>query len=361
MKRFKKLAWALLGLLLLVVLYFSFVFILGFATEYKPQLIENIEINSKSNLLVPEEKTEFSILSWNIGYCGLGAPEDFFYDGGKKTRPSKKDFEIYLQGVKDLLLKHQNVDFIFLQEVDWYAKRSYKYNQAESFENMLENFNSVFAKNYDVRFVPLPLHKPMGIVQSGMQTFSKYKIEHASRHGFDANFPWWKRLFLLKRCMIVSHLEFGEKDLVLINLHNSAFDPENLIKPIELQTIKEYAMAEYAKGNYVVIGGDWNQNPHNFNPDNYDKSWNIGFYDDALPNDLFPTGWTWMHNESTPSYRFVDEPYLKGKTFTTIFDFFVVSPNLEAVYIVNPKHEFSFSDHDPILFYFKIKTEEEEL
>ena len=77
MKRFKKLAWALLGLLLLVVLYFSFVFILGFATEYKPQLIENLEISSKSDISIPEEKTEFSILSWNIGYCGLGTRRFF--------------------------------------------------------------------------------------------------------------------------------------------------------------------------------------------------------------------------------------------------------------------------------------------
>ena len=33
---------------------------------------------------------EVSILSWNVGYAGLGEESDFFMDGGKQTRaPSK--------------------------------------------------------------------------------------------------------------------------------------------------------------------------------------------------------------------------------------------------------------------------------
>lgn len=43
---------------------------------------------------------EVSILSWNIGYAGLGEESDFFMDGGKQTRaPSKAIVEKNMDGI----------------------------------------------------------------------------------------------------------------------------------------------------------------------------------------------------------------------------------------------------------------------
>ena len=43
---------------------------------------------------------EVSILSWNVGYAGLGEESDFFMDGGKQTRaPSKAIVEKNMDGI----------------------------------------------------------------------------------------------------------------------------------------------------------------------------------------------------------------------------------------------------------------------
>ena len=79
----------------------------------------------KNEKFLNESQREFTFLSWNIGYAGLGKEMDFFYDGGGKVRPSKEQFENYLSGIKKTLKENNKVDFIFLQEVDISSKRSY--------------------------------------------------------------------------------------------------------------------------------------------------------------------------------------------------------------------------------------------
>ncbi|MEI8202002.1 MAG: hypothetical protein WCH34_03260, partial [Bacteroidota bacterium] len=66
-----------------------------------------------------------NLISWNIGYCGLGKEMDFFYDGGTKTRCSIEQYQSYLNGVFNILASLKNIDFCLLQEVDLDSKRSY--------------------------------------------------------------------------------------------------------------------------------------------------------------------------------------------------------------------------------------------
>ncbi len=357
-KYLKMVLYFFIGIISLVLIYFAFVISYSYFTDYKPQLKEDLEIKKKSNLPeIVDNQDEFSILIWNIGYCGLGSADDFFYDGGKNTMPTTENYQKNLNGIYSVLEQNKYVDFILLQEIDKDAKRSFHQDELDLFTILLDNHYCSFAKTYDVRYVPVPLLKPMGRVVSGMTTLSNRKPYKAIRNAFDVNFTWWKRIFMLDRCFIASHFKIGDKELVIINIHNSAFDTENKLKPVELKTIKDYATSEFGKGNYVVIGGDWNQNPPNFKPNKYDKSWNIISIDEPIPTDMFSADWTWVYPANEPTQRFVDMPFEKGKTKTTIIDAFVLSPNIESLSLRVLVNDFSSSDHNPLLMNFKFKTD----
>ena len=66
-------------------------------------------------MILPPVKKEFTFLTWNIGYSGLGKNMDFFYEGGTRIKPEKKEFKGYLEGIFQYLLSMDSVDFILLQ------------------------------------------------------------------------------------------------------------------------------------------------------------------------------------------------------------------------------------------------------
>lgn len=340
-------------------LYIGIVLLIAYINDYKPSIKENITtIPQKSITSKTITETEFSILSWNIGYCGLGKEQDFFYDGGYQVRPSHEEYQKYINGVFHSLSKFDYLDFILLQEVDINSKRSYYTNQLETLKEALPEMSFSYAKNYDVGFVPIPFFEPMGKVSAGMTTWSTFIPKEATRIGFDVNFSWWKRIFMLDRCLILTRYRLNNgKDFVLINIHNSAFDDKNILKPVELNAIKVLMIEEYQKGNFVVAGGDWNQNPPNFKPTMIDKQWNPVAIDQPIPKDLLPSNWKWAFPINIPTERFNDKPFEKGKNKTTTIDFFVASPNVNIHSIETINLEFKFSDHQPVMMTFGIASD----
>lgn len=75
---------------------------------------------------------DVSILTWNVGYAGLGEESDFFMDGGKQVRaPSKAVVEKNMDGIVSTV-KDLNADFTFLQEIEADpSTRSYGIEEAE--------------------------------------------------------------------------------------------------------------------------------------------------------------------------------------------------------------------------------------
>jgi exonuclease III len=117
--------------------------------------------------------------------------------------------------------------------------------------------------------------------------------------------------------------------------------------------LKKFLTAEYAKGNYIVIAGDWNQCPPGL------KTVIPGFQfdeEDYMPinADFMPEDWTWIYRNDVPTNRRVIAPYDKATTLTTIIDAFLISPNVENISIENINLEFEHSDHHPIKASFKL-------
>lgn len=340
-------------LLLVVGGYIGGNLIYGTLTDFKPEKEIKLSINGNANA-TPD--SIFTFLNWNIGYAGLGKESDFFYDGGESVRMSEELTLKNLNGITKFIADNDSMDFILLQEVDSIAKRTYELNELGHLAKVLPNHAFSYAVNYNVRFVPVPYLNPMGKVYAGVASFSKYQPKEAIRYGFDANFSWPTSIYFLDRCFLLQRIPLkGGKEFIVINTHNSAYDATGELKAKELGFLRNFVVEEYNKGNYVVIGGDWNQCPPGFNPNMFSATIPEGYDAQNIEPDYFPEGWQWVYDTSYPTNRDLKKAYVKGETFTTLIDYYLVSPNLEVLEKQTINMDFEYSDHQPVYMKLKLK------
>lgn len=347
MKVLKYLLWTLVAIIALFLAFLLYSTI----DNYNPEPVETVDTAENADVITD---STFSIVTWNLGYAGLDSTMDFFYDGGEKVRPEKEEVIRNIQKILIQLEKYREHDFLLLQEVDKQSKRSYRNNMYLMIATFFKDFHTAFGKNYDVDFVPLPPTRPMGKVISGLQTLSAYTPSEVKRHSFPGNYSWPMSVFMLDRCFLVNrHPLPGGNELVLINTHNSAYD-DGTLRQQQMDFLKKFLLEEYAAGNYVVAGGDWNQSPAGFEPEfRYD----LFDTDDLIyiEPDYPAADWTWAYDPATPTNRRVMHPYTRGASPTTVIDYFLLSPNIELTSVNGEYLEFAWSDHQPVIMYFKLK------
>lgn len=345
MKKFFK--W-LVVIILLPVALFGIFLIYSTLADYKP---EPIELVSKSEGEVVNVYDTLNTFIWNIGYCGLGDDMSFFYDGGERTRTDLERAEINESAIYSFVSSNDSMDFFLFQEVDMDSKRSYHQNQVAGLQESLNGFHSFFALNYKVDFVPVPPTNPMGKVEGGLLSFSKTEPFEVFRHAFLGNYGWPKGLFMLDRCFMVQRFYTSNgKELLIINTHNEAYDDGSLRKE-QMKMMKEFLLNEYEKGNYVLVGGDWNQNPPVAGETQIEsKEGHLTRI--QIASDFMPEGWNWIFNTNVPTNRMIDEAFNPSTTKTTIIDFYLLSPNLKAIAQKTVDLEFKNSDHQPVYLTF---------
>ncbi len=331
-------AGVILGIFGAFLLYFT-------AVDYNPPQVVNLKVEGTAADRIPKVLT---LMSWNIGYAGLGKGMDFFMDGGERVRASEEETKRYLMGIlKFVKTAKGKVDVFFFQEVDVDSDRSYHINEYAALKKVLTGYASTFAFNYHVDFVPVPIESPMGKVRSGIAVFSRMMFRDPKRIALPGEYPWPTKIFHLDRCMIVVRIPAPKgKEWVLINTHNSAYDTGDLRK-VQLAFIKKFILREYEKGNYVVIGGDWNailSRELSFRSKEKPQEFYI-----PLPKDWTPRGWHWAIDPSVPTNRSLSKPYVPGENFVTIIDGFLLSPNVRLVRVKGINLGFRFSDHNPVI------------
>ena len=341
----------LLCFLGVVILYGLYAIVYPWVTEYNPE--ETTVIIEDQSMKKLSSTQTYSILTWNIGYAGLGREMDFFYEGGKMVRPTKEQTEKYLNGITSFLKQHDSIDFMLLQEVDFRSKRSYKVDQYAVIREVLPGYTASSATNYKSAFVPSPLSEPMGSVHAGQATFGRYGPANAYRMSTPGTYAWPMRLFMLKRCFLISRYALeNDKFIVLFNIHNSAFDDAGDLREQELKLLRKMAIEEYEKGNYVVIGGDWNQNPPGWVPQATGKYQLKALW--PIDMDYMPDTWGWAFDPALPTNRSVTEPFQLEKTSCTSLDYFLTSPNVSIEKINVIDLGFEYSDHQPVLMKFRL-------
>lgn len=342
-----------IGLILLAaILFFVLFLVYSTVTYYNPAQKLILTENTKPDT-IPSNST-LSVVSWNIGYAGLGDNMDFFYDRGEKVRDTHERTIINLDSINNFLKKNSSNPFVLVQEVDIHSKRSYFINEMNILTDQSGYFSSL-APNYVVNFVPVPPISPMGQVYSGIMSLSKYLPKTSIRYGYPGKFSWPNRLFNLRRCMLVNRYPTNNgKELVLINTHMSAFDDGSLKKQ-EMQYLKEFVLDEYSKGNYILVGGDWNQSPPNFSLTTFGENYKVDFFTLSNINaDFLPNDWRWVYDPKSPTNRYLNESFTPGKTFRSIIDIFLVSPNIAVLQSQTFDLKFRNSDHNPISMSFKL-------
>lgn len=352
-----------IGLLLfLFLLYVAAQICYATMTDYQPEEIIALSPQNSSEEKITNDSI-ITLLTWNLGYGGLGAESDFFYsDGGillsagKMVRTPKVHVEKNVAGVLKTIAEH-DVDIYLLQEVDFDSKRSYHINQFSEIEKILPNYSSIMATNYKVGNVPTPVLEPWntyGTTFSGLGTFSKFEPQKSTRFQLPGTFSWPNKLYLLDRCAAQHRypLQNG-KELIVYNIHNSAYDRDGSIKKVQMEYLRKQWLAEYEQGNYLVIGGDWNQCPPHFQPQQFNPGMAKGGGNYNIAADFVPADWLWIYDPTVPTIRSTRSPYQANKTFISLIDFFLISPNVKALEVKGINLDFNYSDHQPV----KIKVE----
>jgi len=350
MEILKKIFRFLLVLIILFVLGFVGMIAYALISDYKPKAIEGVFTSDRPDKL--SDTMEISLLTWNIGYCGLDKEMDFFYDGGTKVITPKVKCTENLKAVKSFFGNNDSIDFFLVQEIDKNSKRSYGINEFDLIGKLLDTHHSFFATNYDVFFVPVPPSSPMGKVLSGVATFSRSQPSSSVRYQFPGKYGFPKQLFMLDRCFLVNrYLIENGKELLVINTHNEAFDPGQ-IRKVQMAFLKEFLLSEYEKGNYIITGGDWNMSPPGFVPEfsinkvNRDQM--------SMDPDFLPPDWKWIYDNRTPSNRTVIAAYDPATTTTTVIDLFLLSPNIKNMCVECINLGFENSDHNPVRIKVKL-------
>ena len=356
-KFFKALLIILLCAVLLLGAYFAYVFLAYKRIDDMQELGVTAPETAGSDAVAAGEPLK--IVSYNVGFGAYSADYDFFMDGGTQSWAfSKEAVYTNIAGAVNEI-KSAAPDFVYVQEVDIGGTRSYHVDERELIAPELPGYYYTFAQNYDSPFLCYPFNQPHGANKAGLMTFSKYEITSALRRSLPIENTVMK-LVDLDRCYSVNRVPTDNgKELVLYNMHLSAYTSDGTIANEQLKMLCEDMSAEYAKGNYCIAGGD-------FNKDLLGDSGSIfgvakSEYDtwaQPIPDGIIPEEFVLVapFDESNPvaSCRTASEPYNIETTFRITIDGFLISSNVELIKSDVIDAGYAWSDHNPVYMEFKL-------
>lgn len=342
-KLFKIVFRLAVSVILLAVLYL----LLLMVTAYKPKNIEILSIKNNKKQIVKTDQP-ISVLSFDISYCGMDKNEGSDSD-------NKKSIDANLKGITDFIAS-QKTDFILLQEVDKKATRSSYTDEPMYLTEALAGYVSTYAYNYKVIWIPVPLKKQTGYIESGMSTFSKYLINVTSRYKYPGQEKWPGYLISNEPCFIEARIPADNgKELIIVNSHISDADKSGGVRKHQLDYLKKYITNEYKKGNYVIVGGNWSYFLPRTDPNLFRTVESCPEWLEKMPEDFTPSGFTWAVDKTVPSIRSNQNPYEKNINFTAVTDGFLVSDNIQTESVNNSDLGFKYSDHNPAKAVFLLK------
>ena len=355
----KKTALSILRLLLIVIgfLLLAFILLLVFlsVTEYKPEEVEPLSINGQAEETVHPGDT-IKVLSWNIGYGALGDNADFFMDGGSSVNTADLNRVNENMAAITSFIKEENADLILLQETDISSSRSHKIDESALILDAVSqngSYTSTFANNFKVAFIPYPI-PPIGKVDSGLYSLSRYPVLDASRIKLPNPFSWPIRMANLKRCLSVMRIpvEGTGKELVVVNLHLEAYDSGEG-KIAQTNMLNNFLTEEANKGNYVIAAGDFNQTFSNVDTSAYpvqEDKWHCGSIDAADFDDHLILAM----DERVPTCRSLDQSYADYADDPATFQYYMIdgmifSDNINIRTLKTEDLHFKASDHNPVI------------
>ena len=250
MKKTLKVAlYILLALVLIVLAYVIYVFAAYYRVEdWQTLSVVHCDAASAAPMAgAPQTGVTYRVSSANVGFGAYSDDYSFFMDGGKESRARSRQAVAENMRGEVSLVKDLSPDFALFQEVDIDGTRSWHIAEDAYLSDVMENseFNEVFAQNYDSPYLFYPLINPHGANQSGIVTLSRHPISSAVRRSLPIETSVMK-LVDLDRCYSVSRVPMENgRELVLYNLHLSAYTSDGTIATEQLEMLCADMLAEY--------------------------------------------------------------------------------------------------------------------
>ena len=356
-KRWKVLLCVLAALVLLVVGYLVYVLVAYHRIGDTMLAAEN---NAKPAEFAEVQKdTPYSIMSYNVGFGAYEEDYGFFMDGGTESWAwSEARLMDNLAQIGELLRK-ADADFYLLQEVDRDATRSYHVDQQALLAAYMGDRAQMWAQNYDSPFLFYPFTQPHGASVSGITTASRYLVHDGQRIELPVEDSLMK-LVDLDRCYSRCRIDVaGGGEMVLYNLHLSAYTSDGVVAVEQLKLLVEDMAAEAAKGNFVLCGGDFNKDllgdsSKYFGVSGEEFTWAQPMPEGILDGTGLKLEVPFDEENPIPTCRNADGPYHPDQFQLTI-DGFIVSDNVEVLSSAVVDTAFAYSDHNPVTMTFKLK------
>lgn len=342
----------ILSILVVALCYVAYVFLSYSRIEDNQELTVDV-IGFPANTEVRCD-TEYSIVTYNIGFGAYTADYSFFMDGGKSSwAESEEGLRDNVSNIGNILAGY-NPDFVVLQEVDTDGTRTYHVNEYEMLQSILGEGNYIFAQNFHSAFLMYPILEPHGANDSGLVTVSDFAVDNAIRRQLPISTSVTK-IVDLDRCYSITRYPTEDGHyLCIYNVHLSAYGTDASVREGQLNMLFGDMNDDYLAGNYVICGGDYNHNLRT------DASSDVPDWAQIFPRDVLPHGFHMafdIYDESDidhNSCRNADIPYDPDNSFTVMVDGFIVSDNITVTGYTNVDTEYAYSDHDPVVMNFTL-------
>ena len=340
----KKFLIVLLCVLLAVILaaggYVAYVFIDYYRLE------DNISLEVETLRGTPGPDKELApgaacrVVSYNVGFGAYSADYSFFMDGGKESRArSPEAVRENLSGAVAAAVALEP-DFLLMQEIDVDGTRSHHIDELALIREKLDGAftSAAFAQNYDSPYLFWPPAEPHGANKAGIAVFSRFPISSA-----------------LRRSVPVGD---GARELVLYDLHLSAYTSDGAIANDQLEMLFADMLAEYERGNWCVAGGDFNKDLVGDGGASFGVTGPEYTWAQPIPPEIVPEGFSIIApcdaETPIPSCRNADRPYGEDDFCVTV-DGFIVSANVEVLKAAVEDTGFAWSDHNPVYLDFTLR------
>lgn len=354
---------ALLAVLVLVV----GIYVLYVILSYK-RIEDNQVLTVERATKTEEQKASVAVgemycaMTYNIGFGAYSDDYSFFMDGGKHSWALSEEavYENIAGSIHLLDVFHP--DFMLVQEIDVDSTRSYHIDQRTLFAEAFPGYDTVFAYNYfHSPFLMWPLYEPHGTITAGLGTFAKFPMQDAVRRSLPIMDNLNKYLDL-DRCYTRTAVpvENGAY-LCLYNVHLSAYGNDAELGEQQISMLLADMQADYDAGNYIICGGDFNHDLKLAENEEASETWAKPFPRSMLPAE-FKMALDYLSEQriatTINTARDSGKPYELTRTKTYMLDGFLISDNIEFVDLNTLNSGFEFSDHNPLILYFRLKEKQ---
>lgn len=203
---------------------------------------------------------ELKLVCWNLQFCA-GRSGLFFYEGGERVIATEREVTNTLADVI-AALREIDADVVLLQEVDVDSDRTGRIDQLAAIVAALAMPTWTSTPYHRVPYVPIPIRRPMGRVNTHLAILSKWRIASAMRHPLSfMREGAMRRAFNLRRAVLEARIAGESGSIAVLNTHLSAFSGGDGTVARQVAEVRAIGRSIAGERVPMVLAGDFNALP----------------------------------------------------------------------------------------------------